>query len=190
MQDTMQYGIIFFSVLMLIVTLNIVQHTLFGSAYLGERFALFLVPLFVFVLVCFADGIYQTGKAGRIISLFLLAALTTLSLLHFNKAANLQYASNWKYDADTKQMIGDLAHEKEISGKQHISLGITWVLEPAVNFYRLTQKLDWLEKANRDGINNTNDFYYIQPEDFPKLDTLRKTVLVRQYPVSEGKLLK
>ncbi|MCW3085140.1 MAG: hypothetical protein JWP12_2506 [Bacteroidetes bacterium] len=184
------YGATFFSVLILIVTLNIVQHVLFGSAYLGERFALFLVPLFVFVLIYLMDSIYQKGKTGTIISVVLLAALTSLNLFHFSKTANLQYASNWKYDAGTKQMIGNLVHEKETSGKQHISLGITWILEPAVNFYRVTKKLDWLEKASRDGINSSNDFYYILPEDLPKLDTIRKTVLIREYPVSEGKLLK
>ncbi len=190
MSETLQYGATFFSVLILIVTLNIIQHVVFGSAYLGERFALFLVPLFVFVLIYLMDSIYQKGKAGKIISIFLLAALTAMNVFHFNKAANLQYATNWKYDADTKQMISDLVHEKEISEKQHISLGITWVLEPAVNFYKVTKKLDWLEKASRDGINNTNDFYYILPEDFQKLDTIRKTILIRQYPISEGKLLK
>lgn len=187
--NTSKNGSIIFFVLILIIGLTMLEHYILGSPYLLERFALFLVPLFVFVLVFLLNQILQTGKTGKIISTILFITLTIGSFLNFSKCANLHYTTNWDYDADTKDMITDLINEKELSGKQDIKLGISWLFEPTVNFYRITKKLDWLKKVNRKGFRQDCDYYYILPEDHIKMNSLQKTT-IKYYPISQSKLLK
>jgi hypothetical protein len=187
--NTLKNGRIIFFFLIMILGLTVLEHYIIGSPYLLERFALFLVPLFVFVLIFLLNQILETGKSGKIISTILFIVLTIGSTLHFSKCANLHYTTNWDYDADTKDMITDLINEKELSGKQNIKLGISWLFEPTVNFYRITKKLNWLEKVDRKGIKAGCDYYYILPEDQIKMNSLQKTI-IKYYPVSQSTLLK
>lgn len=86
-------------------------------------------------------------------------------------------------------MITDLKKEKERSGKEKIRLGITWLYEPTVTFYRVTKKINWLEKVNREGIEGTFDYYFITKEDEIKVRS-RNIILIKEYPVSKSWLMK
>jgi len=109
-------------------------------------------------------------------------------LWHFGNSFNLTRTYNWDYDADTKEMISDLTKLKEESGKEKIKLGITWLFEPTVNFYRVTKKLDWLEKVDREGIEGKYDYYYVGNEDRNKVNGMNKK-LIKAYPISASMLM-
>jgi len=113
------------------------HHKFLGSNFLIERFALFIVPVFIFTMLFFLEAVIAISKPAKVIAVSLLL-LTVGALFHFAVCMNTTYCLNWKYDADTKQMISDL--EKDHSGS-NVNLGISWFYEPAINFYRNTKKL-------------------------------------------------
>ncbi|MCK4406803.1 MAG: hypothetical protein KAV44_03940, partial [Bacteroidales bacterium] len=98
---------------------------------------------------------------------------------------------DWKYDAQTNEMIVDLEKEVNQSQKENqtVKLGINWLFEPTINFYRKTKNLKWLNKVNRDGFEDNFDYYYIMEEDY---ETIRdyNHVIIKKYPVSKSLLLK
>jgi hypothetical protein len=186
-----QIGLLSLSILISILLSNSIQHYLLGAPYFVERFALFLTPLFLLVLIFLLNNLFESGKAFKITGSFIAICLTGVMIVHLTNCINFSFATNWDYDADTKNMILDLSKEKETIGKEKIKLGITWLYEPTVNFYRVTKKLDWLEKVDRKGIEGDYDFcyYYYLENDGINISNLHK-VLIKKYPVSGALLLK
>lgn len=180
-------GLIIFSVLLFILFFNALQHYLLGSPYIVERFALFISPLYILSLIYLLNVFSESGRALKICGNFLVTGLTAGILFHFSRCANISYATNWRYDASTKEMIADLIKEKESSGKQKVKLGITWLFEPGINFYRETKKLDWLEKVNRKGVSGEFDYYYITPSDRNSISGSKK--IIKEYPETKNRLL-
>lgn len=175
-------------ILLCILFASFVQHHLLGSFYLQERFALFIVPLFMLVFVFALDHISKLKSRLRYSGhvLFTLAALGLLA--HFSQCFNIAYSHTWKYDACNEAMLTDLSKQPRAEDKK-TRLGITWLFEPSINFYRETKKLDWLEMVTRDGMNGEYDYYYVTRTD---LDTLLKRgkVPLKEYPVENTVLLK
>ena len=68
---------------------------------------------------------------------------------------------------NTKNMITDLERAyitdaiRDRNTPPQIKLGINWLFEPTVNFYRTTKSLKWLKEVNRDGFKGDYDYYYI-----------------------------
>jgi hypothetical protein len=190
MNEDDKTGSFIFSALLLILASNSVQHYTLGSPYLMERFALFISPLYLLALIYLLNDMVKKGRALKLTGIFLLLLISGSMIYHFNNCANLSYSTNWDYEADTENMINDLIKEKEKSGKKTVRLGITWLYEPTVNFYRITKKLDWLEKAERKGIGEGYDFIFYYPfneEEAEKVKPLNKT-LIKKYPVSKSEL--
>jgi hypothetical protein len=147
---------------------TILQHDLFGVAYLAERRAVFLIPLFgIMCALLFAGRNYISSPSAR--ALIAVAALSPLILLpKLAVGAGFRMTWDWAYDADTETMIRQL----ETLPHEHApyAIGINWLFEPSINYYRHVDKLDWLQKATRDGAAGRYDFYYVFGEDFGSLE--------------------
>lgn len=174
-------------ILILILLSNVFQHFFLNGSYFSNRFALFLVPLF---FLSFINIIYFLMKkknwlrfSGYTISLYALTCCLNIS----SNSINISSYCNWTYDANIKDMLTDLSSEKK--GCQKIKLGITWLFEPTINFYRETKNYNWLEPVNREGLNGNYDFYYVESADLTSFDTTNKTLL-KSYPKSEATLYK
>ena len=61
------------------------------------------------------------------------------------------------------------------SGK--IKLGVNWLFEPTVNFYRQTMGIDWLLPVDRSGIKKNDDYYYIFKDELNQLNPLDYEVI-------------
>jgi len=188
MQQHDRNGFFIFGVLLLILFFNALQHYLLGSPYIVERFALFITPLYMLMLVHLLNALTEKKPALKFAGFGLLIAFTAGMAFHFSKCANLSYASNWNFDADTKQMLLDLEKEKVASGKQKIKLGVTWLFEPGINFYRESKQLDWLETVTREDVSNEFDLYYIERNDQAKVQQQKK--VIHEYPASGSLLMK
>jgi len=157
-----------FAVLFLIAVLfaggSILQHYLAGTKFLVYRTALVFLPFMV--MVPFFAFSYHCNK-GFFSKIILLPAFlfALASVLNFSSAANTDYVLEWQHEADTRLMLSDI-HElnKETDSAGKLTLGISWVFEPAVNFYIQTQNLNWLEPVDRGGVNRECDFYFVLPE--------------------------
>jgi hypothetical protein len=188
LQQQDRNGLLIFSVLLLILFFSAMQHYLLGSPYIVERFALFITPLYMLVLVYLLNGLAEKRSALRYAGFVLPVVLLVGMSFHFSKCANVTYASNWNFDADTKRMILDLEKEKTTSGRQKIKLGVTWLFEPGLNFYRQTKKLDWLETITREEVSGNFDLYYVSSEDRAKVPAGKK--IIKEYANSNSLLMK
>lgn len=175
----------YISILLFIIMLaSVFQHLFLNASYFKERFALFLVPLFFFTLlnvITFLTNQTTWIKNTSYVFAFLIVSCA-LSILY--SSVNLKYSQAWRYDANTKEMLFDLSKENTT-----VKLGITWLFEPAINFYRETQYLKWLAPVNRDGVNGDYNYYYVEPSDLNSFDKNNK-VLIKIYPESGATLYK
>ncbi|MGE0077067.1 MAG: hypothetical protein AB7S48_04315 [Bacteroidales bacterium] len=65
------------------------------------------------------------------------------------------------------------------NSNEKIKLGINWLFEPSINFYIKTKKLKWIEKVNRDGVNDIQDYYYIFENDTSILKNINYTLVYK-----------
>jgi hypothetical protein len=181
-------GLIIFGTLLLIVFSNALQHYLFGAPYIVERFALFITPLYFLSIVYCLDSFLRINKFTAITGFAFSVLLSIGMLVHLIFCMNLNSALNWRYDSTTKEMLSDLEKEKLRTGKKSLKLGITWLNEPVINFYRETKKLDWLEKVDRKGISGEYDYYYIHDTDKDPFPAGKS--IIKEYPGSGSRLMK
>jgi len=171
---------IFFLFLILPALSSIMQHLILNDQLLTYRLTLIFVPLLGLSIISFCDYL-KSYTWGKMASFFLLA-VSAIMLIHTIKSANFLYYNDWKYDANTKNMI--LKLEKEVpkeSKSNTIKLGIKWLFEPTINFYKETKNLDWLEKVNREGVDGDYDYYYILKDQLPELNHVE---IIKEYNIS------
>jgi len=154
--------------LMGIIVLVVTQHYILGNDYFIGRFALFLFPLFILNLIFCFKILFETKL--WYIAIGLPTILAILFACNFFYNANFSSYLDWEYDKDTKQMMVTLEKQHEnIEGNKKIKLGITWLYEPTVNFYRQTLKLSWLEPADREELIPQDDYFYSTEQKISRL---------------------
>ena len=183
-------GLIISNLIIVIILLEIiVQHFLFNYDYFKDRFALFLYPL---VVLNFSYLIYYI-LTTRI--KYIAIAFCFLSILPFSKNLynnlNLKSYKDWRYDMNTKKMLAELDnHLKETNyNKTQIQLGINWLFEPTINFYRTTKNMEWLKPVDREGLKKDDDFNYLFDDELKfneeiiftgeMTNSSRKTILIK-----------
>jgi len=152
-------------ILLVIILLFYLQHFLIHNDFYTGRFALFIYPLFILNLLFLANYLYISRY--RILSSVFLYSLSVLLVVNFSANMNLRFFQDWKYDLGTKtviNIIGD-ARKQQSRPPEQISLGVNWLFEPTVNFYRYTHDLSWLKKAHRKGLNPKDDYLYLFRSD-------------------------
>lgn len=181
----------FLGILFLLLTLSsfstIVQHSVFGTLYLIDRTAIFLVILFTLLFVFFINELAKEKKQIAFLSYLICA----ISIFHFVMAYNLTYVLEWKWDADIKQMIVDLDKIKEIpKEKKSISLAIPLEFDQGINFYRAKDNRTWLNTVERSEIRDTRyDYLFFGPEQLAKIN-IDSIIIIKRYPHTNNILAK
>ncbi len=87
----------------------------------------------------------------------------------------------WRYDADTKQIFEKLEATPKPGGQApgSVRLGVSWVFEPALNYYREVRKAAWMAPVQRDGFDGVRQFYVLRPED-------QNTAMPKLMPIYKG----
>ncbi len=163
--------------LILISIIIILLHIVFRADYPIARFAIFLFPVFM-VHIGFLVHFFMSLKYEKII-LAVICSLAFVSMISFWQKANLYSSSEWAYDMKTKNMIQTLATHRERNnpGTENIKLGINWLFEPTINFYRVTEGMDWLLPVDRNGISKNDDYYYIFKDELNQLDSFEYEIV-------------
>jgi hypothetical protein len=150
---------------------TVALHHLLNSTFPEDRAALpFALPL-VLVIGFAADELTRRGRwlrrAGHAAAgLLLLGAVGAAA-----RGANFDRTLLWAYDADTKAAMRELAHAgPEAHGAAPPDgarkIGVSWRLEPSVNFYILRFGMRWLAFAHRGGLaSEPFDYYFHEPQD-------------------------
>src|SRR5690606_18371186 len=139
-------------VLLLICLGSELQHHLFGVDHMIQRFALFPVPLLVLVVVQLMARAKHRGWRHLLSAVVLVAASWSVvaSARHFGPYRSME----WQYDVNTRKAIIAIASDMEKQGRSGTSVhvGINWLFEPALNFYRMQWGLDAIQPLDRDGL--------------------------------------
>jgi hypothetical protein len=158
------------TILVLVALSTIVQNIFFQRDYLIERFALFLIPLFLLTLVLILK--YWINRSVIMAPVYTSAVIVVF--LCYNVVANLndRYYIDWKYERDTKQTVHELTdyYQANLEGQTDIKLGMNWLFEPTINFYRELYDLNWLVPADREGWKPDDDFHYLFQWDVDMTD--------------------
>jgi hypothetical protein len=112
------------------------------------------------------------------LSLFVVAGLI--------KTMNLHYSREWKYDADTRQMLVDL--DEHVDNGQKCRLGIQRNFAPAAHYYRTAKKYTWLELVRlKDLAGQKCDYYFVYANTKITIDSQKD---VHRYRTSRTRLIK
>jgi hypothetical protein len=155
---------------------TVVQHHLFGTPYLLNRTAVWMLPCFLMMVVLEVD-ILVTGTAGvmRRISAAIAWSLVLAGGVHFARSANSRYALLQYHDADTKEMLRDLSQARDQGSP--VDLEASWELIPAIEYYRVTKPLSWLGQVTV--VTDAADAAYVSPKDLPLTGRLTER---KRYP--------
>ncbi len=179
-----EYFIVLFLLVFVVIEI-VLQHNIIGTPYIVNRFALFLVPLFWFSTILFVDTIIKEYKTTNYtIGIYL---ISIFFLFHTINTANKKSSYIWKYDADNKKMLNELF---EISEGKPVRLGISWIFEPSLNYYRTTKDLDWLNELTRDHFAGEYNYFYATEEDYKILSETKKLEIIKHFEYSNNYLLK
>lgn len=150
-----------FLLLTLSVIINMTQFYLIGTRLLIRRYGLLYYPLFI-LLAGFLAGLAMEKGALRNILWPLTWIFPLAALLHTGISFREGIFLDWQYERDTRAMMGHFAKD---AGKQAfmkpVTMGIHWLYEPTINFYRQTRYPGLLNPVNRDGPAISADYYYI-----------------------------
>ncbi len=174
---TKNRGLIISNFLIILISIAIIlQHILFKADFPIARFSLFLFPIFMVYsgfLFLYISNYYQ-----KFITVFALSLAFIMSTSFVLKADFRSY-SEWEYDMETATMIKKLTafHTQSTTDSTNIKLGINWLFEPTINFYKESKKIDWLIRADRKGISPNDDFYYVFKYEINLEDTNKYKII-------------
>ena len=163
-------------ILIAIVAITIAQHLILGNDYYIHRFALFFYPIFILNFIFLLNYFFQLYKTTSVSISYLCASLALFNI-YINH--NTAFYKDWKIDSDVKSMMQNLVLEHEKYPNKNIRLGINWLFEPGVNFYRYTWDLKWLNPAHRRGISKYDDYFYILNTDKEYMDLSNKPLVYK-----------
>lgn len=175
-------------IILFLLLIPTVLHFAIGMKYPKDRAALYwMIVAGLFVMLAI-DAILRSTRFRKLgwIPVVPMIAAAVLQLANFIPNANVSHTIIWKYDSDVKNAIKLI--ERQTDAKQ-CSLGVNWLLEPAVNYYRETKHIHWFAAVPKETeITANHDFFLVFKDNLP---ALQDSVSVVKYdPVSEIYILK
>lgn len=140
--------------------LLLLAHLITGLPYPEDRTGLYFIPL---SLLCVTALLKLWEDRWPAPAWWSGVAVCGLFVVAFALQIQLSSFRVWRYDADTAHIFSVIEQRKNNSGP--IRLGVSWVLEPTLNFYRVTRGANWLEPVRRDGFDGDRQYYLVTEED-------------------------
>jgi hypothetical protein len=164
------------------------QHGMLGTKYPLGRTGAYFIPLFLILFMLVWEQILSLPKrAGRTLMHWGFCAISILTIVYHITQFNISYTV-WRYDASTKKVLGFLTQMLDVSElkPRTIRMGITWRLEPSLNYYIRKNQLTWLNRVDRRGMENRRfHFYYIHLPVDEYLLKKYKLKVIQHYELSE-----
>jgi hypothetical protein len=167
-----------FGVLVLVlaaaVALPMLQHRVLHTVYPIERAALYYLPLYavVFVFGLHAAARPAMGRWKRVLLIALSAAITVPLGWHFYRHYNGHASYSWSHDSHNTEVLDIISRDRARRFPERtVMLRASGLMQPSLNFYRITRHYTWLLPLEREAITSANaDYIYAFEHD---LDTLR-----------------
>lgn len=166
----------------------VAAHYLLAARYPLERAASALLPLMTLTFVLLWEDAARRGGGRAMETLGAACAVAAgAALLHFAACANLSRTYLWRVDADARPAMRLVAAAAAPAPPGALRLGVSWQLEPAANFYRVTRGLTGLAPVTRDDLRTGFDLYLLAGDDASMVATIGLRTCTT-FPVS-GSLL-
>jgi len=156
------------------VLLLVLAHLIKELPYPVDRTGLYFVPL---SLLCLAMLLKLSRDRLPAPAWWAGLAVCGIVIFVFVLQISLKSFYVWRYDADTEHIFSLI--EKRRSANGAVRLGVSWQLEPALNFYRVTRGASWLAPIERDGFEGDRQLYVFIPADAGQLERLGVKELYR-----------
>jgi hypothetical protein len=166
-------------------TLPILEHHLLHARFPVERAALYLLPLHgISLLYAFELLSWRMQRSWPRLAVLALAAASTVGLTwHFARGFTLRTSYTWWQDLHNDEVLALIGRDSEARRSERpVKLRAHWIVEPSLNFYRVTRHYTWLLPVTREPLTRAGaDYIYAFEQDF---DTLRKVgdVQLASYP--------
>lgn len=131
------------------------QFHLLGVGYPVDRIAYPLLPLLI-LSTCLAAGslLRYRGPFLRGTGNVFAGLLSVAAVVQLATTADVSRSRLWWFDADSRSLIEEL--EQRVSARRppdsSVRVGISWILEPGLNYYRVVRGLAWLQAFDRTGL--------------------------------------
>jgi hypothetical protein len=184
---------IVFAMTVLVGIGSMLQHALFGVAYLEGRRGLSLIVLFTLTALALASVPRTAPRLLRAAAFVTGAAVPALLAVRGLLALNTEFVLDWKMDAAGRDMM--LATKAWIAEQPRgapMRLRVFWPLAPSGEFYRqafgLEASLQPLSMDDRPGFDGPADLYYVPAQDVPAIARFG-VVPLRSFAVADTVLL-
>jgi len=164
----------------------VAAHARSGVLYPLRRTALYWPPLFTLASLAAIAILWRTRIPGKVLAAAG-AAIMALTITLFAAGFTTDHYAEWRYDAGTKRIVNLLRELHGSNPGARVRLGVNWLFEPALNFYRHRYHLDWIEPVTRAGPDGDYDYYVLLPKDAPAMERMHLRPLYRD-AVSEATL--
>jgi hypothetical protein len=142
---------------MLLAFLAVVAaHLLFNVPYPEGRTGIYWIPLLTF------SGLALAKFWER--ATILLAVPLGVCIAVYAAEFRVSYYADWPYDRDSKTIARFIEEHKPAVDRKVVVEG-SWQLEPSLNFYRVSDHLDWMAEMERDAPKPGSDFYLLLAQD-------------------------
>ena len=172
------------TILIAAAILPILQNFLLGVLYPVTRAALYYLPLYVVTMISAFDLLIQRTdslwKKNVVLTIFTVIAM--IVGWHFYNTFELNTSFFWSYDKHNKEIISIIEQNRMIYfPNEIINLGVTWQMEPSLNFYRFTRGDTWLAPITRKPIEN-EQWHYIYGFENDMMQLENNYVTLAYYP--------
>ncbi len=136
--------------------LVLLMHLVLDFPYPADRTGIYFIAMVSLSIVAACGVSNRTVQTSA-------AAISALTIVCFALQFDPRYFSAWKYDAETDQIAARFAEFAR--AKPGATFANSWLLEPALNFYRETRHYGQLAQFTRQPIAPGSDYYAIAPLD-------------------------
>jgi len=144
------------------------SHLLFDVPYPEGRTGIYWIPMLTFTGLALA----KLWERATVFLAVPMAACIAMYLAQFR----VTYYADWPYDRDDRAIAGLISQHKPAADRKAVVEG-SWQLEPSINFYRVSDHLDWLQEVERATPKPGADFYLLLAQDSHFVNDLKLKVL-------------
>lgn len=176
--------------LLLVLGLELlVNRHLLGIGYINNRFALALIPLGSLLALSLWECLTRLSRSSLVrLHDPLFKLLVGLLLAHGLFSLNVTHTRLWRFDASTRLMLEIV--QRDVEGRRSrdpVRMGVWWLYEPAINFYKVVDELNWLRVVDRNGADGQFDYYYLD-QSHRQLVKKYDLEILREFPLSHSLL--
>ena len=139
-------------------------HGASGFDYPEGRTVLFWIPLWGLSAGALAATLPRAGRA-------LARGFLAVSIAQFALQFEVSQYYTWPHDASTRRFAESIAGLRARRGLDRVRVAASRQLEPALNFYRVKNRYDWMEKVEPIQTAGASDFYLLLPDDLEALNS-------------------